>query len=160
MCACVGSCVRVWCAVGVVCGEVVWWCVSVAASSLKPHKFCTMFGGPAKGGDPGWNQDWQGWNQWEQKWDDTKNKAGMTGGEVGAVLARPHASSSAHTGWVDGTRAPQRTTRDSSPASLACLDWAEGGPCCVYAEFSGERGNRGGKASQCGACTVQYRFLP
>ena len=92
MCACVGSCVRVWCAVGVVCGEVVWWCVSVAASSLKPHKFCTMFCEPAKGGDPGWNQDWQGWNQWEQKWDDTKNKAGMTGGEVGAVVARPHAT--------------------------------------------------------------------
>ena len=27
MCACVGSCVRVWCGVGVVCGEVVGWCV-------------------------------------------------------------------------------------------------------------------------------------
>ena len=49
---------------------------------------------------------------------------------------------------MDGTRAPQRTTRGSSPGSLACLDWAEGGPCCVYAEFSGERGNRGGKASR------------
>ena len=46
--------------------------MSVAASSLKPHKFCTMFGGPGKGGDPGWDQDRQGWKQGEQGWDDPR----------------------------------------------------------------------------------------
>ena len=65
MCACVGSCVRVWCAVGVMCGGVVWWFVSVATRSLKPRKF--YFAACLVG-----------------------QTQGRTGGGVDAVVARPH----------------------------------------------------------------------
>ena len=37
MCACLGSCVRVVCGVGVLCGEMVWWCVRTHERRVRTY---------------------------------------------------------------------------------------------------------------------------
>ena len=57
MCACVGSCVRVWCGVGVVCGVVVRWyvCTRTYTVQSQTRAFLVNAGVLGRGGKPNGN---------------------------------------------------------------------------------------------------------